>query len=112
MRKLLLPLALAGGLAVSGCSTYGGGPLGGILGSVLGGNNSGYNNQRLNDFERAAANACGREAQQYGRVSLRDVDQEDRDYVRVRGTVEDRRGRRDSFNCIFRSDGRIVEFRF
>ena len=114
-------------MLLGGCSTYGGlGGLGGILGGdtyrddpyrsgsygyepYRGPDNYGTNYR--NDFERAAFNACGRQASQYGRVAIDRVEQIDRDSVRVIGRTDSRDSRRDEFGCTFRSDGRIVDFR-
>ena len=111
MRKVLIPAIAAGTLLLGGCATgYGGSPLGGILGSVLGGG-GGYNDNNLSQFERAAVNACGQQASQYGRVSISDVRQTSRDTVRVDGRIDTYDRNRDQFTCTFRSDGRIVDFR-
>ena len=112
MRKILLPLAMAGTLALGGCAAYGGN--GGLLGGILG--NDRYDDDRYgydggDDFERAAVRACGREASRYGRIRIDDVDRRSRDLVRVRGRIDVRNRDRDEFYCVFRSDGRIVEFR-
>ena len=110
MRKTALSAILVGSLALGGCAAgYGQNPLGGILGGILGGN-SGYGNQQLSQFERAAANACGQEASRYGRVQITDVRQDSRDTVRVFGRIDTRDRSRDEFACVFRSDGRIVDF--
>ncbi len=101
MRKLFLPTLMSATLLLGGCA-YG---LGGALG------NDGYGYRSGNDFERAAVDACGREASRYGRVSISNVDQNDRDTVRVNGRIDVRDNRGDEFTCIFRSDGRIVDFR-
>ena len=105
-------IAIAGiSLALGGCTTgYGTNPIGGVLGGILGGG-SGYSQDRLNDFERAAANQCGREASRFGRISIERVEQRSRDTVRVDGRIDTRDRSRDQFACVFRSDGRIVEFR-
>ena len=107
-------------LALSACSTYGD-PLGGIFGGdryrdgsygydPYGGPDR-YGTGYSNDFERAAFNACGQRASQYGRVAIDRVDQSTRDLVRVIGRTDSRDSRRDEFGCTFRSDGRIVDFR-
>ena len=72
MRKILLPLAMAGTLALGGCAAYGGN--GGLLGGILG--NDRYDDDRYG----------------YDGGDVRCSD-------------------RDQFNCVFRSDGRIVDFR-
>jgi hypothetical protein len=85
--------------------------MGAILGSVLGGGlgtqNSGYSN---NDFERAAVNACGQQASQYGQVSITDYDRTSNSNVRVEGRIAQNYQQR-SFTCSFRSDGQITDFR-
>ena len=70
-----------------------------------------YGTNYRNDFERAAFNACGRQASQYGRVAIDRVEQIDQNSVRVIGRTDSRDSRRDEFGCTFRSDGRIVDFR-
>lgn len=106
MRKTLIPLALAGTVLLGGCATYGSN--GGLLGDIFGGDDYGYN--AGSDFERAAANACGRDGSRYGRVRIERVDQRDRDYVYVYGRIDNRDRNRDEFTCVFRADGRIVDF--
>lgn len=108
MRKFI-PTLMAGALVLGGCAAgMGGNPIGDILGSVLGGGNTGsYGNS---EFERAAVNACGQQASQYGRVSITRVEQNSRDTVRVEGRIESNQ-RQGRFTCTFRSDGRIVDFR-
>lgn len=108
MRKSFTTLAILGALSLGGCATspFGGmgGPLESVLGSVLGGSQGGGN-----DFQRAAVNACGNYASQYGQVSIRDVRQQSRDTLRVYGLIGSNYGSRD-FECSFRSDGRITDF--
>ena len=108
MRTTFLPLAIAGSLVLGGCASYGLGGLGDIFEDY---NDDRYGYEARDDFERAAVRACGQEAIRYGRIRIEDVDREDRDYVRVRGRIDTRDRRNDEFTCIFRSDGRIVEFR-
>jgi hypothetical protein len=111
MRKMaLLPIAAAGSFLLSGCAAgMGGNPMADILGSVL---NGGAGAQASGGtFERAAVNACGQQASQYGRVSITNVEQRSADTIRVDGRIEaDNRGS-GQFTCTFRSDGRIVDFR-
>ena len=128
MRIFVLPALAAATMLLGGCSTYGG--LGGGFGGILGGDTyrddpyrsgsygyepyrgpDNYGTNYRNDFERAAFNACGRQASQYGRVAIDRVEQIDRDSVRVIGRTDSRDSRRDEFGCTFRSDGRIVDFR-
>ena len=127
MKTSLIPAIAAATMLLGGCSAYGGlGGLGGILGGdpyrddpyrsgsygyepYRGPDNYGTNYR--NDFERAAFNACGRQASQYGRVAIDRVEQIDQNSVRVIGRTDSRDSRRDEFGCTFRSDGRIVDFR-
>lgn len=108
MRRLIAPTLIAGALALGGCANS----LGGVLGDILGtdGYDNGYNDRNLSRFERAAAEACAREASRYGRVTVTDIRQTERDEVRVRGRIDNRDRDRDEFDCDFRSDGRIVDF--
>ena len=112
MRKTILPAAAVATLMLGGCATGYGNPIGGVLGGILGGGNSGYgyNQNRTSQFERAAVDACGRQASRYGRVAIDRVTQNSRDTVRVDGRIDSRDRRRDQFRCIFRNDGRIVDF--
>lgn len=104
MRKIAISTLMAGAMALGGCTAS---PLGGLFGGVLGG--SPYDQNRLSDFERAAANACGQEASRYGQVQITSVRQIERDIVEVRGRVENY-NRFQNFRCAFRSDGRVVGF--
>lgn len=96
MKTSLIPIrlipALAATVLLGGCSAYGGlGGLGGILGGDTYRSGSGgyepyrgddlYGTNYSNDFERAAFNACGRQASQYGRVA---IDRTDRPQCRAR----------------------------
>jgi hypothetical protein len=114
--------------------------LGGIaaITSAMGrdGNRYGYGyRDRYRDGYSNAVNACGREAERYGRgrVQITDVDRSGNDRYRVRGIVaggydrydrgRDRRydrdygrydydrGDRDSFTCTARGNGRVTDFR-
>ncbi|MBX7540175.1 hypothetical protein [Qipengyuania sphaerica] len=102
MNKFLIPATLASTVLLGGCASLGG------LGGLLGGDDYGYNAR--GDFEAAAVRACGQEASRYGRVSIQNVDQQGRDYVYVYGRIETRDYNRDEFTCVFRNDGRIVDF--
>ena len=102
MNKFFVPAALAGTIMLGGCTALGG--LGGLLGE------DGYGYNARGDIERAAVNACGREASRYGRASITNVDQQNRDYVYVYGRIDTRDYSRDEFTCVFRTDGRIVDF--
>lgn len=128
MRKLLIPTLVAGSLALSGCMSGLGGlggygyndPIAGVLGSVLGGiGTQGYGSRGYDygsssrvsaDFQNAAINACGRQASQYGQVSVSDVRQQSGDTLRVDGRVATNFDQR-SWACSFRADGRITDFR-
>lgn len=105
MQKLLLPGLLAGTLALGGCAAYGN-PLGGVFG-----NNDDYGYGYNDNIDRAAAEACGREASRYGRVSIQRVDRFSSDVFRVEGRIDSRDSRRDEFRCDYRTDGRILDFR-
>ena len=118
MRKIFLPAIMTGTLLLGGCAAggMGGNPLGGILGSVLsggalGGGGVGTQGSGTERFERAAVDACGQQASQYGRVSISQVEQRSRDTVLVNGSIESRDRLQRQFTCTFRSDGRIIDFR-
>ncbi|HEX8214750.1 MAG TPA: hypothetical protein VF582_04670 [Allosphingosinicella sp.] len=104
-----------------GNGTYGNGTYGnGGYGYPNQGAGYGYGNQ---SFEQAAVNACASQAQRYGRVSVDNVELRSRSTVRVRGMIEANAGynaggygnygagvERRTFDCSFRSDGRITDF--
>jgi hypothetical protein len=118
MRKTLLLAALALPLAACATSPYGYGssnPLGAILGSIgsMGGAYGGYGGQTGygyggGNFSQAAVNACAGTAARYGQVRIREVRQVGYDSVKVWGNVYGYRN--DSWDCTFRSDGRITDF--
>jgi len=116
MRKLMIPTLLAGALALGGCSSV----LPAVLGSVLqgglgglggGGYDQGYGNQGQG-FQQAAVNACGSQASRYGQVRIANVQQVSNSTLRVYGTVDSGNYQQRSFQCDFRSDGRITNFGF
>lgn len=112
MRKSFTTLLLAGSLTLGGCATGLGGlagqqVLGSVLGGVLGGR--GHTGQGGPDFQNMAVEACGQEASRYGRPSVSDVRQVDRDTLRVYGNINDGYRQRN-FGCNYRSDGRITDF--
>lgn len=118
MRKTILPVLATATLALGGCAStgyggggYGGGGLGGLLGGILGGTSGGYDTRNLNEFERAGVNACGREASRYGSVNIETAGQVDRDEVRVVGYVRSSNRGSGRFDCTFRNDGQITNFR-
>ncbi|HEV2080752.1 MAG TPA: hypothetical protein VGR19_12780 [Allosphingosinicella sp.] len=104
-----------GNRGVYGNGTYGNGG----YGYPSQGAGYGYGSQ---NFERAAVDACGSQAQRYGRVSIDNVELRSRSTVRVRGMIEANAGgyggygsygggiERRTFDCSFRSDGRITNF--
>ena len=113
MRKTLISALAVSTLALGGCATgygYNNDPLGGIFGGILGGGGDRYDDRNVDDFERAAIQACGDQASRYGRVQITDVRRDGRDIVVVRGRLDVRDRSRDEFACAFRSDGRIVDF--
>lgn len=123
MRKFLAPLALASTLALGACATspygnygsqYGGmgGPLESVLIGVLGAGQPAYSNYGYGGgFQQAAVNACASTASRYGQVAIRDVRQVSSSTLRVYGTVSNGYASR-SWDCDFRSDGRITDFDF
>ena len=121
MRKQLTMSALfAGAIALGGCAYgygdgygyddgYGGGYGGGGYGGY--GGEYGYSYRNDGEFERAAVNACGREASRYGRIRITYAEERDRGVYTVQGDINNRDRRRDQFTCRFDSSGRIVDFR-
>ena len=121
MRKQLTISALfAGAIALGGCAYgygdgygyddgygdgYGNGGYGGYGGEY------GYSYRNDGEFERAAVNACGREASRYGRIRITYAEERDRGVYTVQGDINNRDRRRDKFTCRFESSGRIVDFR-
>ena len=67
-------------------------------------------------FESAAVNACGAQAQRYGRASVDNVERRSNSSVRVRGMIEASANvygggiERRTFDCSFRNDGRVTQF--
>ena len=112
MRKTLLLSALALPLAACATSPYGYGssdPLSTILGSIgsMGGAYSPYG-YGAGNFSQAAVNACGSAASRFGQVRITQVRQVSASSMKVWGNVYGYRS--DSWDCTFRSDGRVVDF--
>ena len=101
MRKLSLTAALGAALALGGCAVGED-----MIGSVLGTDGDRYRNQ----YERVAVEACTRRAEQYGRVTVIDVEPRGERTYRVRGLAEASYDDRRSFKCDVRDDGRIIDF--
>lgn len=107
---LSLPLLAAGALALGACavSPYGTGygnsynPVYGSVGAL----GSPY---AYGGFSQAAASACANYASRYGRASVRNVQQLDRNHVKVFGYVN-QGYRNEGWDCTVRSDGRITDF--
>ena len=106
MRKILIPAAFAGTVLLGGCASYGDG---GLLGGILGGDTYGYSGG--SDLQKRAARACGEEGSRFGPVEVTRVDQQDSDYLYVYGRIDTRDYDRDEFTCVYRADGRIVDFK-
>lgn len=117
MRKLTMSALLAGTLVLGGCAAYGlGGGLGGGYGYNDGYNDGygggyGYSYRDNSEFERAAVNACGREASRYGRVEITYAEERSRGIYTVQGRIAVRDPQRDQFTCEFDSSGRIRDFK-
>lgn len=121
MRKLTIPALLAGTLLLGGCAYGPGygyddgyGPGGGYndgYGSGYG-DGYGYSYRQNSEFERAAVNACGREASRTGRVEITYAEERDRGVYTVQGRIAVRDRSRDQFTCQFSASGRIIDFRF
>ena len=125
MRKLTMPaVLLAGAMALGGCAYGAGFGLGGDgygyndgyndgYGGGYGdyGGEYGYSYRSSQDFERAAVNACGREASRYGRIRITYAEERDRGVFTVQGTIDNRDRARDQFTCRFTSSGRIADFK-
>ncbi|GAB5349028.1 hypothetical protein [Alteriqipengyuania sp. 357] len=124
MRKTTISALLAGTLMVGGCaygSGFGLGDDGYGYGDRYGDHNGGYGDHNgggygysyrdNNDFERAAVNACGREASRYGRVRITYAEERNRGVYTVQGETDNRDRDRDQFTCRFDASGRIVDFR-
>jgi hypothetical protein len=113
--RITLPLLAVMALPLAACTTspygsgYGSNPLGSILGSIgtLGSNYGG--SSYGSSFSQAAVNACAGTASRYGSVGVRDVRQISSSSMKVYGTVSTGYGAR-SWDCTFRSDGRITDF--
>ena len=107
MRKILIPFALSAPMLLGGCAAIGGDD--GLLGGLLGGGDR-YGYDARTDFERDAVEACGREASRFGRATVVEVEAQNREYMYVYGRIDSRDRERDEFTCVFRADGRIVDF--
>lgn len=110
-----LPLIAALALPLAACATspyggYGANPLGAILGSIgsLGAPYSYGSSYGGGGFSQAAVNACAGTAARYGQVQVRQVRQVSADSIKVWGEVYGYRNA--SWDCTFRSDGRITDF--
>jgi hypothetical protein len=116
MRILPVSALIAGAIMLGGCAYgYGDGygyddGYGPGYGDGYGGG-YGYSYRDNNDFERAAVNACGREASRYGRVRITYAEERERGLYTVQGQIEIRDPRRDQFTCEFGARGQIVDFR-
>ena len=116
MRKLILLAGLALPLAACATSPYGYGynnsynnPLATVLG-VLGSGSTGYGyNSYGSNFSQAAVNSCANVAARYGQPSVTQVRQVSSSTLRVYGRVFTGYTAR-SWDCDFRSDGRITDF--
>lgn len=101
LAALALPLA-ACAMSPYGYGNTGYGPYGvgtyGMLGGAYGSN-----------LSQAAASACANHASRFGRVSVRNVRQLDRNHVKVFGYANSGY-RTEGWDCTFRSDGRITDF--
>lgn len=110
MRIQRIAILCAAPLVLAGCAALPG--LGGLLNGAYG-NNGSYGNQggygSSQDFERAAIDACGREASRYGQVSISNVERGN-DAIEVYGTVGDNRRGARRFVCTYDSRGRIIRF--
>ena len=106
MRKPLIFTAICAPLALGGCAAIGGD---GLLGDLLGGGDR-YGYDARTNFERDAVQACGREAERFGRATVLEVEAQNREYMYVYGRIDSRDRNRDEFTCVFRNDGRIVDF--
>lgn len=112
MNKLVLGAVMSGSLLLGGCAMYDGGLFGDLGRDRYGdryGDDYGYGGG--DEFERAAADACGREASRYGRATISRVNREGANEVIVTGRIRTDDSRRDEFGCTFSRDGRIVDFR-
>lgn len=121
MRKLTMAALLAGTLLLGGCAYGPGygyddgyGPGGGYNDGYGGGygDGYGYSYRQNSEFERAAVNACGREASRTGRVEITYAEERDRGVYTVQGRIAVRDPARDQFTCQFSASGRIIDFRF
>ena len=104
MRRSLLPLLAASGLALGGC-------VAGIAASAVGAAIRAATPERpvvAEDRRAAARAACEAHAAQHGGVRIIDAEQRPDGRVTVWGTVEDDRERR-RFEC--RYDGAVAAFR-
>ena len=106
MRKAFIPAALSAPFLLGGCAAIGGD---GLLGDLFGGGND-YGYDARDGFERDAVKACGDEASRFGRATVIEAEAQNREYMYVSGRIDSRDRNRDEFTCVFRADGRVVDF--
>ena len=107
MRKILMPLLVAGALPLGGCQYAGLAP---ALAQVIH-EASGGPHYAGDEFVRAAAEGCRGRAARHGRVEVGRVEPQGSNMMRVTGMIEDPYGLRNrNFACLYRSDGRIADF--
>ena len=109
----ILSFALALPLVACATSPYGYGGYGnsqyGVLGALGGSLGSAYGSSYGSNFSQAAVNACAGYASRYGRASVNDVRRLSNSSVKVFGRVN-QGYRSETWDCTFRSDGRITDF--
>ena len=117
MRKLMTPILVTSGLAISGCSTV----LPIVLSTVVqqgvgaavgAAKRSGESAIPPQQLQAAAVNACTQAASQHGQATVNTLQQIGSSTVRANGTIAANGSYpQRSFTCSFRSDGKITDFR-
>ena len=107
MRKPLLPLVFAVALTCSGCQAVGLAPM---MAEAV--NEAAHQPRHsAEQFPDAAAEACRGRAARHGRVEITRVEPNDRNSMRVYGTIDAMGGAGRSFSCVFRNDGNMPYFK-
>ena len=117
MRKLMTPILVMSGLAISGCATV----LPMVLSSVVqqgvgaamgAAKRAGEGAVPSQQLQAAAVNACTQQASPHGQATVNTLQQIGSGTLRANGTIAANGSRPPrSFTCTFRSDGQITDFR-
>jgi predicted membrane-bound mannosyltransferase len=117
MRKLVIPILLTSGLAISGCaavlpmvlSTAVSQGVGAAVGAAKRSGQSAIPPQQL---QEATVSTCTQQSSQHGQAAVKTVQQISSGTIRANGVIAANGSYpQRSFTCTYRSDGRITDFR-